>query len=312
MKLKIQKSIEIQKSVQDVFQIISDFSKWNNWSPWIQCEPTAKTELKGQPGQIQQTIDWVGEVIGAGRMTLVNLQKDRRVESKLEFFVPFKNEGSANFELSETGPGRCQVTWTSEMGWPVFLFFLKGMMSAYIGSDFERGLKMLKEFCETGHVVSKAVYQDEKSFSGFQVMGKRTRCQIADLSKCIRADFESLFARAQKGEIDQPEGIITLSHVHDIPKGISEYTAGYMYKTGVGVKVPTDLELIQVPEHKALLVDFYGPYRNIGNGWSMIVAYQRGKKKKLNKKAPMYEHYKTMPDGRPEKDIYTQIVLPVK
>nr|WP_295902485.1 SRPBCC family protein [uncultured Bdellovibrio sp.] len=312
MKVQIQRSINIEKPKQTVFDIIADLKQWNTWSPWMQSEPTAKTQFSGISGQVGQTQSWEGEVIGSGRMTIVDLQKNQLMKMNLEFFTPWKSFAEAIFDIKEVSAQQCKVTWTMNSNLPWFMFAFKNMMAAYIGNDFERGLKMLKEYAETGAVVSRSVYQGEKELPGFQVIGKKTTSKISDLGTTIRADFDDMNKRLQSGELTPPDGIVTLSHKHDIPHGTSVFTAGYIYKPNQTPKVPGDFEITQIPNHKALVVDYYGPYRNIGNPWSMIVSYQRGKKKKVAKSVPMYELYKTMPDGRPEKDIHTQITLPIK
>lgn len=38
---------------------------------------------------------------------------------------------------------------------PYFMFFMVKMMKNWIGMDYERGLAMLKEFIETGEVISR-------------------------------------------------------------------------------------------------------------------------------------------------------------
>jgi len=45
-----------------------------------------------------------------------------------------------------------KVTWTMNGCVPIFLFFMIGMMKAWIGMDYERGLMMLKELAEKGKV----------------------------------------------------------------------------------------------------------------------------------------------------------------
>lgn len=312
MKLQIQRNISIEKPAQNIFKILADLGQWNVWSPWIHCEPTAKTQKSGSAGEVGQWQTWEGEVIGSGRMTIEELKTNQLMKMKLEFFTPFKNIGHALFEIKEISSQQSQVTWTTQTSLPFFMFPFKNMLAAYMGNDFDRGLKMLKEYAETGAVVSRSIYQGEKDFSGFQVIGKKVTCKIPDMGQDIRAEFNDLEKRLKNGEINPPDAVVTLSHNHDIPKGISTFTAGYVYKPGQNIKVPNGFELTQIPSHKALVVDHYGPYRNIGNPWSMAVSYQRGKKKKLAKKVPMYELYKTMPEGRPEKDIYTQIIMPIK
>lgn len=311
MKLQVIRDVTINSSVSKVYDVIADLSKWNIWSPWMHCEPTAKTDYQGTPKQVGQNQTWSGEVIGSGKMTISGLTQNQQMQMKLEFLTPFKSVADVQFDIKDLGGGKTHITWTMNSALPFFMIFFKNMMAAYMASDFSRGLSMLKEYVETGSVVSKAIYQGEKNMGQFQVIGQKVTIPISKLSTDIHAEFQKMSQRLEKGEIVQPEFIVMLSHDHNIPKGTSVLTAGYAYKAGQNIKVPNDMQVIAFPEHKTMLVDFYGPYRNIGNAWSMAMAYQRGKKMKVNKKLPMYELYKTMPGGA-EKDIHTQIVVPIK
>jgi predicted transcriptional regulator YdeE len=312
MKLEIKRSILINKTKSEVYDIISNLKNWNTWSPWVHCEPTAKTEVSGTAHHVGQSQTWKGEVIGSGRMSLSYLEKNKTVKMKLEFLKPWKILADVTFSIEEKNKEQCEVVWLMNSKLPLLMYFFKDMMAAYMGYDFERGLRMLKEFLESGAVISKSMYQGEKEFSGFYVIGKKTSCKTNEILTFIRTDLENLEALLKKGEINKPDGIVNLSHVFDIPKELCEFTAGFYYKTNENLKVPQGCELTEVSSHKALLVDFYGPYRNIANAWSMAVTYQRGKKKKVQKKTAMYELYKTRPDGRQEKDIHTQIIMPIK
>ena len=52
-----------------------------------------------------------GLVIGAGKMTIDQLEKNKSMKLKLEFFKPWKGLSWAKFELVETSPGKTQVSW---------------------------------------------------------------------------------------------------------------------------------------------------------------------------------------------------------
>ena len=78
------------------------------------------------------------------------------------------------------------------------------------------------------------------------------------------------------------------------------------------MKAPVSFPILKFVPHKSITVDHTGPHRFLGNPWAMAQSYLRGKKFKASKDVPMYEHYITMPDGRPEKDILTQIYVPVR
>lgn len=311
MKMQVVREIAINGSIEKVYNVIGDLSKWNMWSPWYHTEPTCKTELTGSPFKVGQSQSWSGEVIGSGRMTIMELTPNQKVKMKIEFLTPWKSVADVVFDVQSLGANQSKLIWNMDSQLPIFMFFFKNMMAAFIGSDFTRGLNMAKEFVETGAVVTKSIFNGEKEMGDFVVIGKRTKGSITSIGKDIRADLEQMNARLQKGEFPQPEFVVTLSHDHNIPKGTTEFTAGYAYKKDRLAKIPSDLEMFQIPMHKAMMIDHYGPYRNIGNAWSMAVTYQRGKKMKLNKKIPMYEVYKTMPGGA-EKDIHTQVVMPIK
>lgn len=311
MKLTLQRSIEINKPVSHVFSIVADLNQWNRWSPWFHSEPTSKTVVAGHAGEAGQTQTWEGEVMGSGKLTLTTVEKNKIV-MKIQFFKPWESSAEATFDLTSAGSDKTKVTWTIHSQLPIFMVFFKKMMAAYMGSDFERGLHMLKELAETGSVVSKQTYQGEKDFSGFQIVAKKTQCTISEVPQKMHEDFSNIDRLMKAGELTPPDSMISLYDKYDIPKGVCQYRGALVYSPGKQVKVPAGFELSTFANHRGLVVDYYGPYRNLGNPWSMIIGNQRMKKKKILKKVPMYEIYKTMPDGRPEKDIHTQIVLPIK
>lgn len=312
MKIRVQKEIIIQKSPTDVCNIMSDIHQWNTWSPWAHCEPTAKTVASGVAGQIGQTQTWNGEVIGSGKMTITKIESPLTIEMDLEFLSPWKSFATVIFTIESLNNNKSRVDWTMNTEIPLFMFFFKKMMMAYLGHDFERGLKMLKELSEDGTVTSKSVYTGEQSFQEFYVLGKKTKCKIQDLPTHIRSDFEALNHHLKNQTISNPEFMVTLSHRHDIPNGNCEFTVGYCYKSSQNLKIPSGYQLTKINSHKGLVVDHYGSYQYMSNPWSMASSYQRGTKKKLLKSIPMYEIYKAIPDGRAEKDLHTQIVMPVK
>lgn len=312
MKLYVERTITISKPAANVYGIISDLGQWNVWSPWMHSEPTAKTVLSGKAQQVGQNQSWDGEVIGSGKMTIEQLETNQKVHIKLEFFTPWKSVSSVTFSIQSEGADKTKVSWVMNGSIPWFMFFFKNMMVSYMSYDFDRGLGMLKEYAETGTVTSKSIYQGQKSQQSFQVTGITNTCAISDLSKCMQSDYNQMTQMMQKGELTQPKKAMAIYHKFDIPKGVCEYTAAYVYDAEQNVKTPAGFEVKKVSPHKALVVDHYGPYRHLGNPWSMAMSYQRGKKMKLRKDVPMYEIYVTMPDGRPEKDIHTQILMPVK
>jgi hypothetical protein len=312
MKLQIERSIKINKPAAHVYGIISDFKEWNFWSPWNHCEPTSKTTVTGEAGAIGQMLSWEGEVIGSGQMTSQNFVSDNIVQINLEFLKPWKSKAKVIFNLTAGKPDETTVSWSMDSELPIFMFFFKNMLAAYMRSDFDRGLLMLKEYSEKGTVSSKSVYKGEKNVEAFQVVGRKSTCAISDLSSVMQNDYRVINEMAAKGQLQPPSKVTAVYHKFDIPKGVCEFTAGFSYPAHQEVKAPATFPVLKFAPHKSIIIDHMGPYRYLNNPWAMANSYLRGKKMKPSKEVPMYEHYITMPDGRPEKDIITQIHMPVR
>lgn len=312
MKLHIERSIQISKPAGSVLEIISDLKQWNVWSPWNHCEPTAKTTVTGEPGTAGQTLNWEGEVIGSGRFAIHSVEPGQKIQMNLEFLKPWKSLATIIFTVTEIKPGVTDVNWIMDSELPIFMFFFKNMMSAYMKSDFDRGLLMLKEYSEKGTVSSKSVYKGEKNADAFQVVGRKSTCAISDLSAVMQNDYRVMNELAAKGQLQPPLRVTAVYHKFDIPNGICEFTAGFSYPSNHEVKAPATFPVLKFGPHKSIAVEHAGSYRYLGNPWAMANSYLRGKKLKPSKEVPMYEHYITMPDGRPDKDVLTQIFMPVR
>lgn len=312
MKLNIARSIKIHQSPVDVYNIIADLTQWNAWSPWLHLEPTAKTQLSGSPRAIGQSQTWEGEVIGSGKMTLQQLNPGQNIVIHLEFFKPWKNVATVCFELEKRNLEETLVTWKMECSLPFFMFFFKNQMMAFMVSDFDRGLKMLREYAETGTVLSRSTYLGVKEIQGFQIVAKRSNCTIADLSKVMSTEFQKMMELVNKNELNSPQVALSLTHKFHVLKGECEHSTAYQYKLDERVKVPQGYYLLRIKDHKTIAVEHLGSYRHLGNSWGMAMSYLRGKKFKARKDIAMYEVYVTNPQNTSEKDTVTQIFIPIR
>jgi len=63
---------------------------------------------------------------------------------------------------------------------------------------------------------------------------------------------------------------------------------------------------------KAMKVTHTGPYRHLGNAWAMAESEIRYAKLKKNKKQPPFERYLNDPGDTAEKDLVTEIFVPLR
>ena len=111
-------------------------------------EPEATTTFSDD-GKHQK---WEGRRIGHGNQQITSEEKDQKIQYDLEFIKPWKSRSKSHFVLKSTNQQETEVTWGMESKLPFYLFSMKSKMVAMIKMDFQRGLRMLKEYAEDGEV----------------------------------------------------------------------------------------------------------------------------------------------------------------
>ena len=147
---RVQRSITINSSPQQVGALINDFHNWDAWSPWAHLDPTMKTTYSGPASGVGSVYEWEGNSkVGQGRMEILATQPtDTTI--KLDFLKPFEGHNTTDFILVPEGTAT-RVDWV--MVGPMALFPGKVMsvfttMDKMIGPDFEKGLAKMKATAE--------------------------------------------------------------------------------------------------------------------------------------------------------------------
>ena len=140
-KTHISRTKVIDASINDVYGAVADLTKWEAWSPWLIMEPTAKVTVADDG----QSYGWVGERVGEGHMEITDAVPNQSVRYDLTFLKPFKSHAKVGMDIKAVGD-TSEVTWTMDSALPFFMFFMKNMMEAFVGMDYERGLNLLKDY----------------------------------------------------------------------------------------------------------------------------------------------------------------------
>ena len=196
-KIAVNKSIVIAVTPEKAFETIRDFRQWNRWSPWVICEPDCQMTYADDG----KSYAWDGKVIGSGSVEMADEQKPQAIDYRLTFLKPWKSKATFSFVFQPEGDG-VRVIWTMDSSLPWFLFFMKGMMTAMIGMDYDRGLRMLKDYLETGNVHSKLEYPGQTNFEGFRYVGIRSQSSMAQIGDQMKADFEKYKSGALIQELE--------------------------------------------------------------------------------------------------------------
>lgn len=308
----VERSIVIKKPLEEIMQFVADFSNWTCWSPWLIQEPDCSIQRQGMPHTIGHSQAWDGKQIGKGDITLKKIKENSCLEYDLVFYAPWKSSSKTQFVFSEekldNGETGCKVTWLMQSSLPIFMFFMKKMMSAWVGSDYERGLAMLKEQMETGSVCSKVVVDGVQSRPAFYFSGYR----VSGTLDTISDDVEPVFDKLCNAGFPAPDLLITQVEKFDFVSKQTQFVLAMAYFNKPDFEFPADIVQGFVPEHKALGVTHTGRYMHLPNGWATLMGYLRSYKFKANKKIPEYEVYLNSPQEIPEAELKTAIFAPVK
>lgn len=149
----LQRSVTIAASAAAVFEHLVDLRKWQEWSPWEGIDPNMVRTYSGAESGVGAVYEWTGNrKVGAGRMTVVEVDVPNSLGIRLEFIKPFKATNMAQFELLPVSTGgETQVTW-SMTGKKTLMTKVMGIfksMDAMVGPDFEKGLAQLKAAAES-------------------------------------------------------------------------------------------------------------------------------------------------------------------
>lgn len=302
-KMNVNRSIQIETSVEKVFENISNFNHWKVWSPWLITDPEATVDVATDG----KSYSWKGKRVGEGSMKVTNEKENQWVEYDLEFLKPWKSQAKVKFDLSE-GENGVNTKWSMDSKLPFFLFWMKKQMEAYIGMDYERGLSMLKEYAESGRVESELKFKGEVSFTGCKYIGIKTNCEIKNVGNHMEQDYTALFEKYANQASDKP---FSIYHKWDLVNGKMSYTAS-MPVNEVPTDLPSNFISGQMPSMKVQKVQHIGPYKNIGNAWSALYGMKQNKEIKTIRGQHPFELYHNTPTETPENELITDICFPVK
>lgn len=142
---RVFRSVDIAAPPAAVYAIVSDLRRFNEWSPWLELDPSAEFTFT-----VDRTMNWqsANPNMGSGSQTIVRLEPEEAVEFGLDFGA--MGPAEATIDLDPTPMGTL-VTWgfSTDLGFNPVARYMGLMFDGWIGSDYERGLTKLKAVAET-------------------------------------------------------------------------------------------------------------------------------------------------------------------
>ena len=146
---RYERSAVIAAPPEKIIEIVTDFRRYGEWSPWEKLDPGMKRTHSGAPTGVGAVYEWDGnDDVGAGRQEVVSVDPNR-VHMKIEFLRPMQANNAIDFDLVPERDAT-KVTWSLYGENPlvarIFTMFMD--VEAMVGKDFETGLANLKAAAE--------------------------------------------------------------------------------------------------------------------------------------------------------------------
>ena len=307
-KFVVEKTITIEAPLEEVRTILADFTQWPAWSPWLIMEPEAKVTF----GDGNNSYEWDGKRIGSGNMALLREESSNDghcLHYKLNFLKPWNSSANVNFMLSQQND-TTEVVWTMHSSLPFFMFFMKKMMVAWVGMDYQRGLNMLKEYVEAGKINSHLAFAGESDIEAITYIGINKTCATQDIGKAMEEDFTQL-ERFMATHLGVENGTaFSIYHKWEMVKGRANYTAAIPVKS-----IPSDLDdniiVGEIPATRVFTLRHTGDYLHLGNAWSTLHSMIRNKEISCKKDIHPFEVYINSPKDVESSALITDIKFPI-
>lgn len=312
---KLSRSILIQADKAVVWEQVSKWDNFSNWSAWTARDTAMTKKIEGTDGEVGAKYSWKSESQGNGSQTILVSKPMSFRESDL-VFEDWGMTSRTSFELKDSAGG-VFVTW-SMYGENGFMGRVMGVimnMEKMVGPDYEAGLAKLKLVCEsqkgTASYSMRAV--QEGTFPKTQFIAIRKQMGMDDFLKNSSQFYGEatgeIMAFASKNGIDVKGPLYGIYYAWDEKaKKVDVAVAFPIAKAGTAAG---NISFPIVESSASVSVDFYGPYEQTEKGHEALEKYMTENRKTFQ--GPAIEEYVT--DPAVEKDpskLLTRIWYPVK
>lgn len=141
------RSIEINAPLATVFSKLIDLHEYVKWNPFPEGDPTNQADVSG--AGVGSSLIWKGDKTGEGKMTITNIEPEKDIVVKMEFYKPMSGEGKVQWITNAQSDSKTELVWTFEQELTFFNRYFGLVMESMMGKHFEKGLLNYKTLIES-------------------------------------------------------------------------------------------------------------------------------------------------------------------
>jgi effector-binding domain-containing protein len=302
---RVERSIVIDASANEIAANITDLHQWDKWSPWKSADSAAEYKYNDTIG-LGAWMEWAGKIVGKGKLTIKKITADSIIYF-LAFKEPFESESNGSFSFAQADSG-VKVTWTDieSLPWPmgrIMGLFLN--FDEMMGPDFEKGLAKLKSTTEESYKYSYEIL--EKEVSPMTIAVIRNKVKAGEIGEILGKSYGEIQAYIAKHGAKMTGSPMAITLAWD--------SLSWDFEAAI----PIDKEIpgndkIQIKKSyagKVIYAEYTGPYTGTYQAYTDLDVYQ--KKKGYTEAGGPWEVYVTDPGMEPDTSKWiTEIYFPVK
>ena len=299
----------IDADINRVYQKISDFRSWPDWSPWLMHEPDCQLIFSDNCDQEGGHYSWDGKIIGAGKISHSRLHAPDNIQNKLEFVRPIKSVAAVEFQLQTEGE-QIRVSWIMRGHMPFFFRFMIPRMKKMIGQDFKLGLCMLAGELNPATGRPRLTFKDMEQTNAEQCLCHHFEGYLDEMQTAMTTGFSGLCEFMEKTGTEASAAPRTIYHKVDLKK------MHFICDMAIPVNKIDDTgsyTLLTVPGGRYFRVEVLGSYDYLEAAWYAAMCHLQMRKIKLDTKRPSLEIYQNDPEQvQDQNQIRTDLMIPVR
>lgn len=146
-KFFMSRPIEINAPLATVFTKLTDLNEYVKWNPFPEGDPTNQANVLG--AGVGSSLVWKGDKTGEGKMTITNIESEKKISVKMEFYKPMSGEGTVEWIVNAKSDSTTELVWTFEQNLTYFKRYFGLVMDSMMGNHFEKGLLNYKTLVES-------------------------------------------------------------------------------------------------------------------------------------------------------------------
>jgi effector-binding domain-containing protein/uncharacterized protein YndB with AHSA1/START domain len=302
---RVRRSLEIEAPLEQVFAAVVDLKSWPQWSPWLLHEPDAELIYSDDYQAEGGYFSWAGKVVGAGKLTHLEIRPQRSIHQQIEFLKPFRSVNQVDWEFEKLG-GKTLVSWEMSGRMPFLFRFMAKRMEPMIGRDYELGLALLGGYLNRAMAHPVLVIAGPEELEDFGYWAIPCIGNLRQLEAARRSSIETL-----RGNAAARIGLSLTLY-----QGFDPYAAQFQAEIAVPVNdnpPPSNYRLRRFAGGQYIKMTLRGDLRFVPLAWHAVASHCRLHKLKIEPQRPALEIYGDDPgvavdDNRTTTTLY----LPIK